>query len=77
MAVLAGTEEDKVTLICGVSDDLTNKLDAGKLVKAMAAIVGGGGGGRKDRAQAGGKDTSKLPDAFSEFQKLVEATLTA
>jgi alanyl-tRNA synthetase len=76
VAVLASVEEGKVTLLCGVSDDLTHTLNAGTMVKEMAKVVGGGGGGRKDRAQAGGKDASKIPDALSTFRKLVEASLS-
>ncbi|MBD3265857.1 alanine--tRNA ligase, partial [bacterium] len=71
-ALLAAPADGKVTLICGVSDDLTQTLDAGKMVKEIAAIVGGGGGGRKDRAQAGGKDVTKIPDAIKRFKERIQ-----
>lgn len=77
VALLAGAADGKVTLVCGVSDDLTSVYDAGKLVKESAAVVGGGGGGRKNRAMAGGKDPSKLPDAIARFKELVAQTQPA
>jgi alanyl-tRNA synthetase len=55
-----------------VSDDLTKKgLHAGNLIKDIAAVVGGGGGGRPNMAQAGGKDTEKLPDALDTARQLI------
>ena len=74
-ALLTTVEEDKITLICGVTDDLTGKLDAGKMMKEISKIVGGGGGGRKDRAQAGGKDIAKIPDAIAKFKELVKSAV--
>ena len=68
---LASASDDKVTFVCGVSDDLTKTFDAGKIVKEAAAIAGGGGGGRKNRAMAGGKDASKLPDALARVCEIV------
>jgi alanyl-tRNA synthetase len=77
VAVLANQEEDKVTFVCGVSDDMTSTLEAGKIVKEIAKIAGGGGGGRKDRAQAGGKNPEKLPEALAKVSELVKAALKA
>ena len=58
-------EEQKVTLIAGLSRDLVDRgLDAVAWVRAAAAMVDGGGGGRPDMAQAGGKLPEKLPDAL-------------
>ncbi len=66
------TFEDKVGLAVGISKDLTSKYDAVVLVKAASAILGGkGGGGRKDFAQAGGVDQSKIEDAFKEISKKI------
>ncbi len=70
-AMLASAGNGSVTFICGVSDDLTSQLNAGAIVKEVAKIAGGGGGGRKDRAQAGGKDSKKIPDVFSRFKEIV------
>ena len=57
--VLAAVEGGRVSLIAGVSADLTSKVKAGELVNAVAQQVGGKGGGRPDMAQAGGTDPSK------------------
>lgn len=77
VAVLASRDCDKVTFVCGVSDDLTHKLDAGRIVKEISKITGGSGGGRKNRAQAGGKDPGKLPEALEKVKDLVAAVLQA
>ena len=63
--VLATVEGGKVTLIAGVTADLTAKVKAGDLVNFVAQQVGGKGGGRPDMAQAGGNDPSKLPAALA------------
>ena len=64
------TFEDKVGVAIGVSQDLTVKFDAVTLVKSASEILGGkGGGGRKDFAQAGGVDPSKIEQAFKEVRK--------
>lgn len=74
--VVLGTEEDgKVALLVRVSNDLTKRLSAGKIVKELATIVGGGGGGRPDLAEAGGRDVSKLSDAIEASYRTVEAML--
>lgn len=74
VAVLASSSNGNVTMVCGVSDDLTERLGAGDIVKQIAKITGGGGGGRKNRAQAGGKDASKLPEAFKMVREIVTAS---
>ncbi len=71
VVVFAVAEPDKVTLVCGVTEDLKGRLPASTLAKELAKIVGGGGGGRADRAQAGGKDPSKIPDVFEAVRKRV------
>ena len=56
----------------GVTDTLTNKFDAVKFVKTGSEIIGGqGGGGRKDFAQAGGQDKSKINEAFEKLKDLI------
>ena len=62
--VLGAVEGDKVTLIAGVTADLTGKVKAGELVNFVALQVGGKGGGRPDMAQAGGTQPGKLPEAL-------------
>ena len=73
--VLAATEGSKVTLIAGVTADLTAKLKAGELVNHVAQQVGGKGGGRPDMAQAGGTDPSRLPQALASVQAWVSEKL--
>ncbi len=73
--VLAAAEGGKVTLIAGVTADLTSKVKAGELVNHVAQQVGGKGGGRADMAQAGGTDPSKLPEALASVQAWVAQKL--
>jgi alanyl-tRNA synthetase len=70
--VLGAVEGDKVTLIAGVTDDLTAKVKAGELVNYVAQQVGGKGGGRADMAQAGGTQPAKLPDALASVADWVK-----
>jgi len=70
------TEDGKVMLLAGVTDDLIKKgLKAGDIVKEIAPIVGGGGGGRPNMAQAGGKDASKLDDALNRAKAFIKEKL--
>jgi alanyl-tRNA synthetase len=69
--VLASVKEEKVSLIAGVTADLTGKLKAGELVNFVAQQVGGKGGGRPDMAQAGGTDPAKLPEALASVRAWV------
>ena len=62
--VLSTVEDGKITLIAGVSADLTNQIKAGELVNFVAQQVGGKGGGRPDMAQAGGTQPDQLPAAL-------------
>ena len=73
--VLAAVEGGKVTLIAGVTADLTGKVKAGELVNHVAQQVGGKGGGRADMAQAGGTDPAKLPEALQSVKAWVEQRL--
>ena len=58
--------EDKVSVVVGVTQDLTDKINAIDLVRAAAVVVGGkGGGGRPDMAQAGGADTSRMGEVLA------------
>jgi len=75
VAVIGGEFGGKAALLALVSKDLTGKLQAGRLVKEVAAIVGGKGGGRPDMAQAGGPMADKLPEAIKSVPDIV-ATLT-
>jgi alanyl-tRNA synthetase len=73
--VLAAVTEGKVSLIAGVTADLTGKVKAGELVNMVAQQVGGKGGGRPDMAQAGGTDASALPAALGSVRAWVEQRL--
>jgi alanyl-tRNA synthetase len=73
--VLGSSENGKVSLIAGVTADLTAKLKAGELVNFVAQQVGGKGGGRPDMAQAGGNDPSKLREALQSVREWVEQRL--
>jgi len=70
--VLGSVQDGKVTLIAGVTPDLTGKLKAGELVNYVAQQVGGKGGGRPDMAQAGGTEPAKLPGALQSVKSWVE-----
>jgi alanyl-tRNA synthetase len=69
--VLGSVAGDKVTLIAGVTPDLTAKVKAGELVNHVAQQVGGKGGGRPDMAQAGGTDPAALPAALASVKDWV------
>lgn len=73
--VLSTTSGDKVSMIVGVTNDLTAKVKAGDLISYIASQVGGKGGGRPDMAQAGGTDVSALPAAMASVEEWVEARL--
>lgn len=73
--VLATAAEGKVSLIAGVTKDLTDKVKAGELIGMVAQQVGGKGGGRPDMAQAGGTDAAALPGALSGVEAWVAGKL--
>lgn len=75
IVVLATVEDGKVSLIAGVSKDVTDRVKAGELVGMVAQQVGGKGGGRPDMAQAGGTDASALPAALASVKGWVSAKL--
>ena len=62
--LLAAVEGDKVSVIAGVTADLTSRFKAGDLVQTISAQLGGKGGGRPDMAQGGGSNVSALPQAL-------------
>ncbi|WP_075502235.1 alanine--tRNA ligase [Candidatus Pelagibacter communis] len=72
IVVVFASKDDKVGVAVGITDKLTNKFDAVKFVKLSSEIIGGqGGGGRKDFAQAGGQDSSKISEAFAKIKSLI------
>ncbi|HEX9615039.1 MAG TPA: alanine--tRNA ligase [Bacteroidota bacterium] len=78
VGVLASVVDQKVALVCIVTDDLvsTRKLEAGKIVGAVAKLVGGGGGGRPHMATAGGKDVAKLHEALKNTESIIRSFLS-
>ena len=71
--VFAAVNDDKVTFLVSLSDDLVEKgLHAGNIVKEVAKVAGGGGGGKANMAQAGAKDISKIDEAFSVAKALIK-----
>lgn len=75
IVVLGLAQDDKVSLIAGVTKDLVGQVKAGELVSMLAAQVGGKGGGRPDMAQAGGSDAAALPAALDSVQAWVAERL--
>src|SRR4029079_12098690 len=75
VVVIASESDGKVSLVVSVTKDLTSRIQAGRLVKELAPIVGGGGGGRPDFAEAGGKDPSKIADLIQRVPAVVESLL--
>lgn len=73
--VLGFAEGDKATLLAGVTDDLTDKISAGGLLKQIAPVIDGGGGGRPNMAQAGGKKPEKLGDALAKAAEIIKTKL--
>ncbi|HSM86238.1 MAG TPA: alanine--tRNA ligase [Candidatus Limnocylindrales bacterium] len=75
VVVLGSAADGKVSLIVGVTADLTGRIQAGKVIKPVAEKVGGSGGGRPDMAEAGGKDPEHLDAALNEAYAAVETLL--
>ena len=67
--MLISKNENKVSILLGLTEDLSNLIDATSLIKVASSVVGGkGGGGRKDLAQAGGNMPSKVNDIFDAMK---------
>ena len=75
VVVLASESDGKVTVVVSVTKDLTARVQAGKLVRELAPIVGGGGGGRPDFAEAGGKDASKIDELLAAVPGVLQKLL--
>lgn len=73
--LLAAVEGDKISLVAGVTKDLTDKVRAGDVMKEFAGRVGGKGGGRPDMAQGGGVDVSALQPALADLPAWVSEQL--
>jgi alanyl-tRNA synthetase len=75
VVVLGSTTNGNVSLIVGVTKDLTSRIQAGKVIGPVAQRVGGKGGGRPDLAEAGGKDPAALDAALDATYGVVESLL--
>jgi alanyl-tRNA synthetase len=69
--VLAGSSGEQVALLAAVSPEFTAKFQAGKIIQAIAPVVGGKGGGRPDNARGAGKDPSRIADALQQAKALL------
>lgn len=74
IVVLGSSSAGSVALIAAVSPDSQSRVQAGKIISAIAPIVGGKGGGKPDFARGGGKDVSKLDAALAEARRLIEGS---
>lgn len=75
VVLLAAIEDDKVSLVASVTQDITSKVKAGDLMRYVAEQLGGKGGGRPDMAQGGGTEISKLDDALASVIPWVKGQL--
>jgi alanyl-tRNA synthetase len=71
VVVLGGFSNGAVSLVATVSPDSTAQFQAGKIIQAIAPLVGGKGGGKADNARGGGKEVGKLPDALNKARELI------
>jgi len=71
VVVLGATANGAVALLATVSPELTRQVQAGKLIQAIAPLVGGKGGGRPDNARGGGKETANLPAALEKVREII------
>jgi len=77
VVALGSVFDNRPNFVVAVTDDLVKRgLDAAKIVKAVAKVVGGGGGGKPSLAQAGGKDPSRVNEALAQVKSLVQASLS-
>jgi alanyl-tRNA synthetase len=75
VVVIASANDGKVQMVVAVTPDLTSKVKAGAMVKALAPLVGGGGGGRPDFAEAGGKHPEKIDEMLDAAPAALQTLL--
>ena len=75
IVLLAAVDGDKISLVAGVTADLTDRVKAGDLMREFAGRVGGKGGGRPDMAQGGGTDVTALKPALNDLSSWVAERL--
>jgi alanyl-tRNA synthetase len=77
VVIVASDADGKVSVIVTLTADLAGRLNATRIIKAIAPIVGGGGGGRADFAEAGGRHTGKIGEMLAKAREIVAAALEA
>jgi len=75
IVLLAAIEEGKVSLLCAVAPDYTKKIQAGKIIQAIAPLIGGKGGGRPELAQGGGTNPGGVTAALEKAEELIGAVV--
>ena len=75
IALIGTIQNDKPMVMCAVTDDLTNRIQADKIVKKVGLLIGGGGGGKSHIATAGGNDIESLNDALEKGEKLIQSLI--
>jgi alanyl-tRNA synthetase len=72
IGVLSSIVDDKINLVCIVTDDLTKEYPAGRIIGDIAKRLGGGGGGKPHMATAGAKDIHKLDEVLDSLQQIIQ-----
>ncbi len=75
IVILASASNGKVQIVIAITPDLTSRIQAGRIVKEIAPIVGGGGGGRPDFAEAGGRQPEKIDEMLAASEAVVRRLL--
>ena len=71
VCLFAGTANNAVALVATVSAEFTSRVQAGKIIQAVAPLVGGKGGGKPDAARGGGKDATMVPQVLAHAKTLL------
>ena len=76
VALIGVIENNKPMVMCAVTDDLTDRIKAGKIVQEIGSLMGGGGGGKPHIATAGGKNLDTLDKALEKGKELIQSLMT-
>ena len=75
IALIGTIQKDKPMIMCAVTDDLTDRIHAGKIVREVGILMGGGGGGKPHIATAGGKDIDCLDNVLEKGKQLIQSLI--